>query len=260
MGHIVPHPTGPQRTVQSPERRDPDLLAGVYRELPTTAGTGVRCAWERDAGTAEEPLIVPDGCADLVWYDDGRLEVAGPDTGARRTPLRAGARIVGLRLAPGAVPAVLGVPAAALRDQQPLLADVDPRWRRLAGTEPDRTALEDAVAGVERVPADRVVAVALRMIERAPSTRVRDVADAIGISTRHLGRRFDAAVGYGPKTFARVARLERFVRSAAAADGDLATAALTAGYASQSHLGDEVRALTTLTPVRFLEDRGRRAP
>jgi AraC-like DNA-binding protein len=32
-----------------------------------------------------------------------------------------------------------------------------------------------------------------------------------------------------------------------------------AGYASQAHMTDEVRRLTGLTPVRFLEDAGRTA-
>jgi AraC-like DNA-binding protein len=40
----------------------------------------------------------------------------------------------------------------------------------------------------------------------------------------------------------------------AAADESLALRALEAGYASQAHMTDEVRRLTGLTPVRFLED------
>jgi AraC-like DNA-binding protein len=48
-----------------------------------------------------------------------------------------------------------------------------------------------------------------------------------------------------------VARLRRLV---ALADEPLAARALVAGYASQAHMTDEVRRLTGLTPVRFLED------
>jgi methylphosphotriester-DNA--protein-cysteine methyltransferase len=60
-----------------------------------------------------------------------------------------------------------------------------------------------------------------------------------------------AAVGYGPKMLARVARLRRLV----ALSGDaLASRALAVGYASQAHMNDEVRRLTGSTPVRFLED------
>jgi methylphosphotriester-DNA--protein-cysteine methyltransferase len=60
-----------------------------------------------------------------------------------------------------------------------------------------------------------------------------------------------AALGYGPKVLARVARLRRLV---ALSDASLASRALRAGYASQAHMSDEVRRLTGTTPVRFLED------
>jgi transcriptional regulator GlxA family with amidase domain len=85
----------------------------------------------------------------------------------------------------------------------------------------------------------------------APGARVADVAAEIGYSERQLNRRVLAAVGYGPKMLVRVARLRRLV---SLSDGSLASRALEAGYASQAHMSDEVRSLTGLTPVRFLED------
>jgi methylphosphotriester-DNA--protein-cysteine methyltransferase len=66
-----------------------------------------------------------------------------------------------------------------------------------------------------------------------------------------LHRRMLAAVGYGPKMLARVARLRRLV---ALAEASLASRALEAGYASQAHMNLEVRRLTGTTPVRFLKD------
>jgi methylphosphotriester-DNA--protein-cysteine methyltransferase len=62
-----------------------------------------------------------------------------------------------------------------------------------------------------------------------------------------------AAVGYGPKVLARVCRLRGFMHLDAP---DLAGRALSAGYASQAHMNDEVRRLTGMTPVRFLEEVG----
>jgi methylphosphotriester-DNA--protein-cysteine methyltransferase len=84
-----------------------------------------------------------------------------------------------------------------------------------------------------------------------PGARVAGVAAELGISERQLHRRMLEAVGYGPKMLARVARLRRLM----ALSGDsLASRALDAGYAGQSHMNDEVRRLTGTTPVRFLED------
>jgi methylphosphotriester-DNA--protein-cysteine methyltransferase len=87
----------------------------------------------------------------------------------------------------------------------------------------------------------------------ARDARVADVAAALGVSERQLHRRTLAAIGYGPKVLARVARLRRLV---AVAEESLALRALEAGYASQAHMTDEVRRMTGLTPVRFLEDAG----
>jgi methylphosphotriester-DNA--protein-cysteine methyltransferase len=85
----------------------------------------------------------------------------------------------------------------------------------------------------------------------APGARVAGVAAQLGVGERRLHRRMLAAVGYGPKMLARVARLRRLI---ALPDEPLAARAFDAGYASQAHMNDEVRRLTGLTPVRFLED------
>lgn len=73
----------------------------------------------------------------------------------------------------------------------------------------------------------------------------RDVAATaalVGISERQLRRRCLAAVGYGPKTLQRVLRFRRALALARRGE-PFAELALAAGYANQSHLANEVRAL-----------------
>ena len=65
----------------------------------------------------DSPPVLPDGRAGLVWLNDGTLGVCGPETRAWR-PDRVGVTVVGVRLARGAVPAVLGVPAPAVLDRR----------------------------------------------------------------------------------------------------------------------------------------------
>ena len=200
--------------------------------------------------------IVPDGCIDLIWEAGRELVIAGPDTGARTVALPAGTLSSGVRLRPGAAGAFLGMPASELRDRhvaaalvwgeqaarlEAAVAEADPRGRlRL---------LLAAVARRGVAPDPLVVAAAQRL--GAHTARVAGVAAELGVSERQLHRRTVTAVGYGPKLLARVARLRRLV---AVADESLAARAFAAGYASQAHMGDEVRRLTGLTPVRFLED------
>jgi len=85
----------------------------------------------------------------------------------------------------------------------------------------------------------------------APGARVDELGAALGVSDRQLRRRFADAVGYAPKTLARVLRFQRFLALAATGD-DLARLALGAGYSDQAHLTRETRRLAGRTPRELL--------
>jgi len=216
----------------------------------------VACLWVNEPARDHAQRVVPDGCVDLFWQADGELVIAGADTGPRVAELPTGTCLSGIRLRPGAAGALLGLPACELRDRQVAAAlvlgeQVEPLREALTGATPGRRLelLADAVARRVAAPDGLVAAAARRLAGR--SVRVADVAAELGVGERQLHRRMVAAVGYGPKVLARVARLRRLV---ALANDSLASRALRAGYASQAHMSDEVRRLTGLTPVRFLED------
>ncbi|MFI1460864.1 DUF6597 domain-containing transcriptional factor [Nocardia carnea] len=228
---------------------------GAYREYRPPAGLepAVVCVWESDALLDGTQRVIPDGCVDLVWLGR-RLLVVGADTGPM-TWAAVGERAGGLRLRPGVAGRVLGVPADQVRDRQLPLSDI---WPAVAEW-PDRPETADPAARLRllteavlhrKAEPDPLVGAAVRRLG-VPRARVAAVAADLGVSERQLNRRVTAAVGYGPKFLARVARLRRLV----AADGEsLAERAYAAGYAGQAHMTDEVRHLTGLTPVRFLED------
>jgi AraC-like DNA-binding protein len=229
-----------------------------YREHPPPPELRdlVACTWERQADYERVQRVIPDGCVDLIWFADRELLIAGADTGPRQVRVPGGRHISAIRLRPGAAGAVLGLPASEIRD---LLCPAASVWGgeaagledALAGAGP-RQRLELLTAAIDdrRAEPDRLVLAAARRLTAARS-RVGDVAYELGISERQLHRRTLAAVGYGPKMLARVARLRRL---APLRGQPLAWRALEAGYAGQAHMTDEVRRLTGLTPVRFLED------
>lgn len=218
----------------------------------------VSCTWEQWTEAPHAQRVVPDACVDLIWSGE-RLTIAGPDTRARLVALAPGTRIVGVRLRPGVAGAVLGLPATELRDEVPdahevlgrdateaLLADIN------AGGDPHtilRGALEPRAG---RAP-DPLVREAVAALDR-PDARVAEVADRVGLSARQLQRRVADAVGYGPKTLARVLRFRR-LQALAASESALADLALDAGYADQAHMTAEVTRLAGVSPVRFLKDR-----
>lgn len=196
----------------------------------------------------EGGAVLPDGCMDLLWVD-GRLLVAGPDTGPHPAGEVPGGAFAGIRLAPGTAPALLGVPAHELRDRRVELADLWParEVRRLAGlvagrADP-RTGLE-ALAARRAAPPDPLAAeVVARLRAGEP---VAGIASAVGLGERQLRRRSLDAFGYGPRTLGRILRLRRAL-ALAGAGLPYAEVAHTAGYADQAHLAREVRALAGTT-------------
>ncbi|MFI7320039.1 DUF6597 domain-containing transcriptional factor [Streptomyces venezuelae] len=220
-----------------------------YRERPSRLSGAV--VWTRVATGApgDTRPVLPDGCMDLLWTE-GRLFVAGPDTRAYVPPdMEPGRRFVGIRFPPGTAPAFLGVPAHELRDQRVELADL---WsaaeaRRLTERVDDAA---DPMAVLEAVAAERaartevpdpLLAHIVASLDAGHSV-ARTAADA-GINARLLHRRSLPAFGYGPKTLARVLRLQRAL--ALARDGvSYADTAAVAGFADQAHLARDVRELT----------------
>jgi AraC-like DNA-binding protein len=257
------------------------MLPGMYREfavatpLARTLAGVVEAVWVRDpvratdaagtdtagtdtAGTdtAGTDRVLPDGCTDLIWID-GELLVAGPDTRAHLSAARPRSTYAAVRFAPGAGPAVLGVPAAELRNSRVPLAALWPsaEVRRLAGRIADaadrpgrlQAAVAARLARVPAVPDPVVVAIARH---QSAGSSVAATADALGLSERQVHRRSLAAFGYGPKTLARILRFRRAL-TLAHRGTRFAAAAVQAGYADQAHLAREVRALSGL-PLRRL--------
>ncbi|MCK9895706.1 helix-turn-helix domain-containing protein [Frankia sp. AgB32] len=201
--------------------------------------------------------MLPDGCIDIIWHSDGRLIVAGPDTAATMVRWMPGVRYAGLRFDPGHGPAHVGVDAEQLRDSRADLADL---WgagparqltERIAAAADPVAALTAELAGRTAHPglSDPLAPAIVAGIQgRAP---VVDLARAAGLSERQLLRRCRRMFGYGPKTLARILRLQDAVR-AARPGRTLADVAADAGYADQAHLSHEVRALTGVTATGLL--------
>jgi AraC-like DNA-binding protein len=231
----------------------------------------VACVWVRDPQPAARlHRIVPDACADIVWITGKRLRVAGPSTGPMMSTVPAGGSAVGIRFRVGAAGSALGVSARELLDGSFTLDEV---WGR-AGAELaerlDAARTPEAAAGVlaaalaRRLPPpdsiDPIVRAAAIGAAR-PRTPVEALGASLGIGERQLRRRFDDAVGYGPKTLQRVLRFQRFLALAQPPAGpagpgreppELARLAFEAGYADQAHLTRECRRLAGLPPAALL--------
>jgi AraC-like DNA-binding protein len=213
-------------------------------------------------------LVLPDGCIDLIWQEGVGVFVAGPDTGPAPSELPPEAVLAGARFWPGAGGPALGLPLAELRDQRVGLTNLR-RWPGgdIPSDLPPRLALaalaELSASMVTARPPDPLVLQATRMLADGQAN-VTALGPALQVSERQLLRRFDHAVGYGPKTMHRILRFCRVVEhlSDATKTPDLASLAIRAGYADQAHLTRETTRLAGQPPAALARSlaAGRPAP
>jgi AraC-like DNA-binding protein len=82
---------------------------------------------------------------------------------------------------------------------------------------------------------------------------IRELASTVGLSIRQLGRRFQNAVGMGPKQFSRV---NRFIRAARRlhehTDASLTETAYSCAYFDQAHFNHDFREFAGMTPSQFI--------
>jgi AraC-like DNA-binding protein len=253
-----------------------------YQEFRPLAALApyVECLWVQRVGegdVAYDQPVLPDGSMDLVAFDD-RVEVAGPATRAVTVGYRPDTLAVGVRFRPGAAPTLLGPSAAELRDRA---ASLDAVWGR-AGTALAERLVDGGSAGRDRTPAtaggsarrrmallvdgiasrldrapavDPAVSQSVAVLRDDPATPVPALAADVGLSERQLRRRVESAVGYSPRTLARIVRFQRFLAAARARrpeDRELAALAADAGFADQAHLTREARSLGGLPPAALL--------
>ena len=246
------------------------IPTSTYRERPPAAPLAghVLCVWTQVIGDGASALVhrvLPDGCADVVWIGAAPAVVAGPATGPVLVPLAPRTTVVGVRLRPGAARALLGVPASELLNRDTPLREL---WGAAGaalaegvGAQPSPaarlSAAEAALAPLLAAagPPDPLVAAAAAWLARHPAGRVAQLARVLDSGERLLHRRFTASIGYGPKTFQRVLRLQRVLALAARSTppgAALAALAAAAGYADQAHMGRELQALAGQSPSALL--------
>src|SRR4051794_5489738 len=224
----------------------------AYRELPPPPGLEpfLACVWTSSPGPPGP--VLPDGCVDVVWTGLS-LVVAGPPTQVAHPVTAPEATKLGVRFRVGAAGAALGVPADELVDAAPPLADL---WRGPLEPPRDLGALVRTVARRLPSPAELdplVRAAAVATARSEPGTAAAEIARSLGLSERQLLRRFRRAIGYGPRTFARVTRFQRFLALVQSDPSpDLARLAADAGYADQPHLTRECRRLADRTPLELI--------
>jgi hypothetical protein len=194
----------------------------TYRELapPPHLRSHVVCFWRHSASSMPTTIrVIPDGCVDLVWVNDQAPHVAGPMTKPVLYAIEAGTEIVAVRLRPGVAQRLLGESAKALLNQDIPLRDLWPGHRAEPWAEviTKRSETAKLAAIAEAVSArlgtegdgrfDDFVMHAAVWMAAHPCASLDGLSGLSRLSERQIRRRFDEAIGFGPKKLQRILRL-----------------------------------------------------
>jgi AraC-like DNA-binding protein len=242
--------------------------------------------WLVEGGeSARQERILPSGTVELVInLRDDRIRIDGAVHSGRRRTLSGvavsgpyseaflinamqHAAMMGVHFTPGGASAVLGIPCVDIADAHVDLAAIwggalvrEMRERLCAApTHRERFRYLEGVL-IERLQSPLrqhpVIPLALASFTATGmGASVRDVARQSGLSHRRFLSVFRADVGLPPKLFCRILRLQH-VHALARRPGDIdwARIALDCGFCDQSHLVNEFRAISGVTPSRYGRD------
>lgn len=218
---------------------------------------------------------LPDGTAGLCFlmFAEGRgaLLAVGPWTRALYTRPSPFVLAIHVGFPPGGAYPYFGVPLDAIADG---IVPVRELWGGLGdrlldellavGGGLDASAMAVRIAAIDRALDERLrmtryepaaAALARAAVDRLARAHapIGDLAAELQISDRSLRRAFGAVIGVSPKVYARIARFRRVAARTAGAAGRWAEVARAAGYADQSHLANEFRALAGVAPSMFAQ-------
>jgi len=254
-----------------------------YRQIQPAAPLArfVECFWilEGEGAPAARPeAIFPDGSSELILNFGEPFRQVCPDgsrepqprsflAGQLRGPLwvepPARAGVFGVRFRPGGAPAFFPLPQHELAGR--ILA-LDVLWARSAAREVEEINVDAGGGRVEAVerfllaalrrgpPPDPVVEAAIESILSAGGALpVESLAAGIGISARHLERRFRERVGLGAKLFSRIIRFQGVWQAIRRGDHDRwISIALDGGYYDQAHFIREFKEFSGETPSSYV--------
>lgn len=250
-----------------------------YREYRPSAPLSaiVDRIWTLEGHAAGVQPVLPDGRPEvIVHFGDAfeRLDEHGRATRQAATivagqlnaqlVLRPAGRVsvAGVRFHPDGLAGIVPAPQHRLAGLTIDAAAVSPGiGRLLAGVRESAASLADAARLLEErltrvmLPVDpRVRQAAEAIRRRRGDVNIDLLADRLGVTRRHLERRFLEVVGISPKRLARITRFQHALHTLehTHVPGRGATVAAACGYADQAHFVREFRELAGCPPTTHL--------
>lgn len=219
--------------------------------------------WNDEATTAHSFRIVADDAPHILWYLSGervlrtqRLSVAGARSWYHDANLQGRRVMAGARLVPGAIPLLFDLPAFGLTNRSVPLASIASASIRMPHRVTRDSLVDDLYTLIDgcrrrRIGDSRAAWIAGR--HRAGSTTVGSFAETFGMPPRSVRAWSARTLGMGLKRLLKIRRLHAALElRLTRADETWGQIAATAGYADQSHLIRNCRALLGESPSEFM--------
>ncbi|NNE65338.1 MAG: AraC family transcriptional regulator [Pyrinomonadaceae bacterium] len=254
-----------------------------YREFEPSppADKLIKCYWTLESGDEfheELEPIVPDGCPEIVFnlsapfrqqtHRGLELQPKSILVGQMKsvTNIRPSGKIslFGVRFKPAGIGPFIKDDVSTTTGFIEDLSGVFGRKGELleerlleAKSVIERIAVFEKTFSIEILQGDDSSATvrALEMIGCDPSgVRIASVASCLGISQRHLERKFKSEIGLTPKYFARIVRIQNVLLSLNdQKTGNWADVCYSHGFSDQSHLIREFRSIAGSPPQKLVE-------
>jgi AraC-like DNA-binding protein len=243
-----------------------------YREFPPSpaARAFVQCYWTLQSGPAagdRVQRVAPDGSPELIvhfeqpfarpheggWRTQPRCFFAGQLTGPLLLRPSRRARVAGVRFQPYGAARLFRVAMHELTERTVEIRDLAPSLARALESADDPRRVIEIVEAHMIGPPDPVCAAAVHRIRTAAGNcDVAVLTSGLGVSCRHLERRFREEVGIPPKFFARIQRFQAVFPAVEGGAAGWADAAVRCGYYDQAHLIRDFRQFAGEPPAAVL--------
>ena len=176
--------------------------------------------------------------------------------------------MIGIRFKPGGAYPFFGFPICELSEW---VTELDLIWGRMIYSLRDRLLEVDSpeekiktfeaflLEQVQRsLEPNRAISFAIHRLQNSPQfLAIRDLANQIGITQKHLISQFEKIVGLRPKSFARVVKFQKVLKLVEdRKQVEWASIAYECGYYDQAHFIKEFHTFSGLNPSAYLTQRG----
>jgi AraC-like DNA-binding protein len=214
-------------------------------EMPAT----VDLAWRIPPDA--NPYLIFTAWASAAGAPRTRCMLVGPCAGFRDIPVRGRVFTCGIRLRPGVLPLLTGLPASELTGQAVSVTDIfGARGRQLLERLGEPSSWHEAPLRLAAFLAREFAKHRhFRSLPVRQADSVRDLAEIAGLATRTLHYRVTQDIGLAPKLWLRIERLHRAIAGATNRVVPWSDVAAHCGYADQAHLVREFSELLGEPPT-----------